>query len=127
MLPRYRLPTILLAALATLAIPGGAPAAAGRIGPPVGSYNLTTVDEESRLAASFAVREQGRRESRTLKLLAITRAEKQVVAGLNFRVTLTVQSGGRNREARAVVFRSLDRYHELVSWDWLPPPATPKP
>ena len=93
----------------------------------MGSYNLTTVDEESRLAASFAVREQGRRESRPLKLLAITRAEKQVVAGLNFRLTLTVQSGGRNREARAVVFRSLDRYQELVSWDWLPPPATPKP
>lgn len=127
MLTRSRLSTILLAAVATLAFPGGDPAAAGRIGPPVGAYNPTTVDDESRLAANFAVREQARRESRTLKLLAITRAEKQVVAGLNFRLMLTVQSGGRTREARAVVFRSLDRYQELVSWDWLPPPAVPNP
>ena len=97
------------------AAPGVAPA------PPMpGSYQATTrIGPEEREAAKVAVRERALQERTTLRLVAIERAERQVVAGLNYRLRLRVELGGQPRMAEAVVYRNLQGQHELRSWQWL--------
>jgi hypothetical protein len=68
-------------------------------------------------AARFAVREVSAREGRRVSLVAVTRAEKQVVAGMNYKLRLSVREGGRTREVSAVVFRDLKGAYKLTSWD----------
>lgn len=68
-------------------------------------------------AARFAVSEEGRRLKRAVSLLAVRRAEQQVVAGLNYRLTLSVRYGGRTREVRALVYQNLKDAYSLTSWE----------
>lgn len=97
------------------------PAAAGARGqkPPVaGGYaEASAQDPEVLKAARFAVREEGRRLGRALTLLAVRRAETQVVAGLNYRLRLSVGYGGRAREVSAVVYRNLGGAYSLSGWE----------
>jgi hypothetical protein len=88
--------------------------------PPVGAYAATTVTRETLDAATFAVRERARVEGRSLRLLEVASAEKQVVAGLNFRMTLRVARGREAQAARVVVYRPLQGSLALTSWEWLP-------
>ncbi len=93
--------------------------------PMVGGYSsVETTKDDVKSAADFAVGEQSRRESGILTLTAISKAEKQVVAGLNYRLTLTVTKGKVARDANVVVFHALDSHYELTSWEWLPPGQT---
>lgn len=86
--------------------------------PLVGGYSEASAqDREVQRAARFAVREEGRRVGRALTLLAVRRAETQVVAGLNYRLRLSVGYGGRAREVSAVVFKSLRGAYSLSSWE----------
>lgn len=88
--------------------------------PPVGAYATTGITAEVREAAEFAVREQARLERRSLRLLGVAGAERQVVAGLNFRMTLRVAQGREARQARVVVYRPLQGGLQLTAWEWLP-------
>ena len=67
-------------------------------------------------AAEFAVREQSRRARSPVTLVSIKRAETQVVAGLNFRLVLSVRSVGRVRDVSAEVFRNLRQRFSLTRW-----------
>jgi hypothetical protein len=87
--------------------------------PPVGSFAATGVTTEIRDAAAFAVRERARVEGRSLRLLEVASAERQVVAGLNFRMTLRVARGREAQAARVVVYRPLQGSLQLTSWEWL--------
>ena len=99
--------TILLTTSAWSQIPGGySPAAVN--------------DPDVQAAAKFAVKFRDPH----LKLLGIEKAQQQVVAGQNFRLTLKVDEDGIVRVADAVVYRRLDGKHELTSWQWQP--AKPK-
>jgi hypothetical protein len=93
--------------------------ASARQTPPLaGGYSDASV-RESRVveAARFAVREESSREGRRVSLVAVRRAEKQVVAGLNYRLRLSVRAGGRARDVTAVVYRNLKGAYSLTSWE----------
>jgi len=91
---------------------------AARQNPPMaGGYSEASArDPEVQRAARFAVREEGRRLGRAVSLLAVRRAEKQVVAGLNYRLSLSVRYGGRTREVSALVYQNLRGAYSLTEW-----------
>jgi hypothetical protein len=74
-------------------------------------------------AAEFAVKEQGRKQENKINLLSVERAERQVVAGTNYRMCLKVeiedeeQNVDATQEVKVVVFRSLKNEYSLKSWD----------
>lgn len=87
---------------------------------PGGFFASQTSDPHVLAAAKFAVASRDPQ----LKLLGVERAQQQVVAGANFRLTLKLEDHGTNRLAEVVVWRKLDGTHELTSWQWQP--AKPK-
>jgi len=84
-----------------------------------GAYAPAKLTEDVKMAADFALREESKREVIGLKLVSISKAEKQIVAGVNFRLTLEVNKGGSTRVANVVVFRDLKSRYQLTSWKWL--------
>jgi len=92
--------------------------------PIVGGYSpVAATDPDALAAAKFAVAKQDAK----LTFQALDKAARQVVAGMNYRLTLRVLDAGKPRLAEAVVWRKLGNAgHELTSWKWLdvpPPPA----
>lgn len=88
-------------------------------GVPGGYQRVELNKPEVKAAADFAVQEQAKREDSALQLKAIVEAEEQVVAGMNYRLTLTVAKGDQTQKANAEIFRALDSHYELKSWEWL--------
>ena len=79
-------------------------------------------DAEALAAAKFAVNAHDPK----LKFQRIGKVQRQVVAGLNYEITIEVTDNGKERTADAVVWRKLDGTHQLTSWKWVgeaPPPA----
>jgi hypothetical protein len=110
----------LLTAVAAAALCVAFVEASARQTPPLaGGYGEASVGERRVLeAARFAVREESRRERRRVSLVAVRRAEQQVVAGMNYRLRLSVRTvGGRARDVRAVVYRNLNGVYSLTSWE----------
>ena len=91
----------------------------GGAGMPGGFAPAKIDSDEVRRAAAFAVQNEAKAEGVMLELKTIVEAQQQVVAGMNYRLTLKLNSGGKTTDARAVVFRGLDQHYELKSWDWL--------
>jgi len=90
--------------------------------PPMpGSYQAAAVDEEVRDIARFAVRTERQQAGGRLKLLNVLDCERQVVAGLNYRLRLAVRRDGKPATASALVFAALDGSRTLVSWTWEAP------
>lgn len=87
--------------------------------PPGGFGAVTQITPEIQSAADFAVRTQAKAEALKLTLVKITQVESQVVAGMNYRLTLELTSSGQPRTAKAVVYRTLEGQHQLTSWEWL--------
>ena len=84
-----------------------------------GSYSQANVnDAETKAAAEFAVAEQGRKEGVDLSLAEIDQAQKQVVAGLNYKMCLKVKSGSTTKTAVAVVYKNLQQQYSLTSFQW---------
>ena len=86
---------------------------------PGGFSAVAVSDAQVQAAAKFAVATHDAK----LKFQAVEKAQRQVVAGMNYRLTLKVDDRGTNRVAEAVVWQKLDGKHELTSWKW----ATAKP
>lgn len=84
-----------------------------------GGYAPAKLTEDVKGAAAFAVREEAKREGVEFKLVSISKAEKQIVAGVNFRLALAVKRSGLTRVANVVVFRDLKSRYSLTSWQWL--------
>jgi cystatin-C len=91
-------------------------------GPKVGGYAKASVtDKDVVAAAEFAIKAQSEESQPSkLELLKILRAEQQVVAGVNYRLTLKVKHGGSERTAEATVWWQAWRPnpYQLSSWDW---------
>jgi len=89
--------------------------------PIVGGYKVVATDDQEVVAAAeFAVGEQGRKQESTITLVSIEKAERQVVAGTNYRLCLKVSSGDdaeETQEIKVVVFRSLQKQYSLKSWE----------
>ena len=83
-----------------------------------GGYSSMAADNKDIIAAAaFAVRKQSEHEKKLIKLITISQAEKQVVAGVNYRLTLIVEVGVLNRTVKAVVFQDLKSNDKLISWE----------
>ena len=81
-----------------------------------GGFSPAVANDEGALAAAkFAANAHDAK----LAFVSIEKAERQVVAGLNYKLTIKVTDGGKARRADAVVWRKLDGTHALTSWKWL--------
>jgi hypothetical protein len=92
--------------------------------PIVGGYKtVSTDDPEVVEAAEFAVSERSEKNSVSLQLVSVERAERQVVAGTNFKLCLKVaiadeeDDANETQDVQVVVFRSLQKEYSLKSWD----------
>ncbi|MBX3289216.1 MAG: hypothetical protein KF855_07705 [Acidobacteria bacterium] len=86
--------------------------------PVVGSYQKAKKSDKAvKEAADFAVKGQGE----NFRLIKISKAEKQVVAGVNFRVRLRVAEKGGDNESKyyvtAVIYRDLEGKFSVTSWE----------
>ena len=84
----------------------------------VGGYREVPVDDKAVIAAAdFAVETKSKKDK--VALDKIVKAESQVVAGTNYRLLLSVRTGGGIRQAEVVVWQKLDRTLELTRWKWM--------
>jgi hypothetical protein len=83
-----------------------------------GNYRAAAKDDAQIVrAANYAVEARNKaQKGALLKFVAVERAEKQVVAGTNYRLCLTVKTGGANEQATAVIYQNLQNKYELTSW-----------
>ena len=82
--------------------------------PIVGGWSRAAVDEDARAAAVFATQQTGHREAGLARIDAL---ERQVVAGMNYRMRITLTDKSR---WDAVVWRRLDGTISLTSLMPLP-------
>lgn len=93
-----------------------------------GFAKSSVTEKEVQDAAAYAIEAQaktmhGQRDGRStkLELIKILAAEKQVVAGMNYRLKLQVKVNGKDKLADAVVWWQAWRKpnpYELTSWKW---------
>jgi hypothetical protein len=90
----------------------------------VGGYKPAPTDDSDVLeAAEHALSERGEKEGVSLKLVSVERAEKQVVAGINYRLCLKVAADGEDddsgetQDVKVMVHRSLQKEYSLKSWE----------
>ena len=94
-------------------------ASAQRVG---GFKEISQSDPGAVAAAQFAVGAQARKTDATIELVSVEQAERQVVAGMKYRLCLAITTSGEEDEAdvtinvRVVVFYSLKRVYTLSSW-----------
>lgn len=96
-------------------VPGGKAAA------PVSSREVAAAAAFAVEAQAQALRQAGGGQPVSLDLVRILAAEQQVVAGMNYYLTLRVKHNGQEKTADAVVWwqswREPDPY-QLTSWTW---------
>lgn len=84
-----------------------------------GGWSAAPVDDERvKLAAQSAVTAQAAREGKPFELKSIAAVERQVVAGINYRLRLVVIRDGGDAAAAAIVWGKLNGSYELTSWTW---------
>lgn len=86
--------------------------------PPIaGGFAPTSISNpDVKLAAKAAVMQHGAKEKESIRLVGIERAEQQVVAGMNYRMTLKIKRGAKAERVKAVVYRDLGGRFALSSW-----------
>lgn len=90
-----------------------------RAQPAPGSYRrIATNEKEVRKAAKYAVKQEQRKSEKRYSLRNIVSAERQVVAGLNYRLCLNLKSDGEEKTAEAVIYKNLQQQYALTSWEW---------
>jgi hypothetical protein len=84
-----------------------------------GGWSTVAVDDARvKLAARQAVAAQASIDGTELTLVAIEDAQRQVVAGINYQLKLSVKKGNRQQRADATVWGKLDGTYELTAWTW---------
>lgn len=72
-----------------------------------GAYSEFPADHtETKAVAEFAVKAEAAQEKKTLTLVKVERAEKQIVAGTNYRLILRVRDGASSKLAHALSFEA---------------------
>lgn len=99
----------------------GASEESAKAKPPVaGGYSKAdTLATDVMAAADFAAAEQNKKDDNNLRVVAVKKAEKQVVAGMNYRLCIEVQTGGDEGEkyfAQTTVYQNLQQAYSLSSW-----------
>lgn len=99
-------------------IPDGVPGLSAQEVPLAGGYReVSQVAPEAMSAARFAIRAESRRERARISLVSIERAERQVVAGLNYRLLLRISVNGTMRNVKAEVYQDLRQRYSLSLWE----------
>lgn len=94
----------------------GAAICSAQPGRAVGGFRDTgKTDETVVAAANFAVQTQAQQDA-TLELVRIQRAERQIVAGSNYRLCLDVKSKKKPEQATATVYLNLQNEFSLSDW-----------
>lgn len=90
----------------------------------VGGYKKIAVSDAGAVAAAnFAVTEQGEKQEATIELTSVEKAERQIVAGTNYKLCLQVNIADGNSDepvsqfVNAVIFKSLKNEFSLKSWE----------
>ena len=106
-----------LAAL-LVAVTGSALSVSSQPSPPiVGGYSAASVKEpEVVKAAQFAVKTKAKNTRLKMALLSIQSAEKQAVAGMNYRVVLKVKAAAKPQRVKATVYKDLQGKYSLSEW-----------
>jgi hypothetical protein len=85
-----------------------------------GGYGEAGVkDKAVRRAAAVAIRQQAKRERHSVTLIKINKAEQQVVAGMNYRLCMSVRRGrhGHVHTVTAVVYEPIRKSMRLTNWE----------
>jgi len=83
----------------------------------VGGYSAVSVKDREVIAATrFAVQARRKVAKSKMVLVAIHGAEKQVVAGMNYRIRFNVKNDSKIQSIRAVVYKDLKGKYSLSSW-----------
>jgi hypothetical protein len=85
---------------------------------PGGWSPIVVDDARVKLAARQAVDAQASIDGTELTLVAIEDAQRQVVAGINYQLKLSVKKGDRQQRANATVWGKLNGSYELTAWAW---------
>ena len=103
---------------------GSAAVGARRQGLKVGGYKVVATDApEVVSAAKFAVAARARAKETEIRLVSVEAAERQTVAGANYRLCLKVEEADTENNVdvtetvRAVVYKSLKNEYALRSWE----------
>ena len=94
-----------------------APACAQAEPPLPGGFSEVKPDQQTQAVANFAVGEISKKLNEPLALKDIVSAERQVVAGLNYRFELNLTKNNQPYRVRASVWHRLDGTMELTSWN----------
>lgn len=91
--------------------------------PMVGGYSTVETDSAEVLAAAkSAVKAQAKKQRTKIKLSGISKAERQVVAGSNYRLCLQIETTEKGKKTavpqtiQTVVFLNLKQKYSLTSW-----------
>jgi len=91
--------------------------------PITGGYNSADVtDAQIISAAKYAVKAQAKKQRAKIKLTAVKKAERQVVAGLNYGLCLQVEVIEKGKKTavpqtvQTVVYQNPKQKYELTSW-----------
>ena len=90
--------------------------------PIVGGYAKTNAAAKNVVAAAkFAVQKRAKTRKATITLLSIKNAEKQVVAGLNYKICMQVSVKINSKKTvkqivQVVVYRNLKNAYSLTNW-----------
>jgi hypothetical protein len=97
---------------------------AAAFGQRAGGYiEIPNSDKGAKAAALFAVKAESDKTGKTQTLRSIAHAERQIVAGTNYRLCLRVISAGEEDEAeiihfvKTVVYMDLKGVYKLTSWE----------
>ncbi|MFO7666227.1 MAG: cystatin domain-containing protein [Desulfobacterales bacterium] len=88
-------------------------------GPMVGGYSKIAVDDNEVVkATNFAIKTQESILGRDteITLIEISKASRQVVAGMNYRMLLKVKVGDKEEIVEVVVWKQLSGEYALTSW-----------
>jgi hypothetical protein len=82
-----------------------------------GGYSDTPVtSKEVKAAAAVAIADHNKATKDSAKLVSITKAQLQVVAGLNYRICMKIKVNGKVRRVTAVVYKDLKQKSSLSMW-----------
>lgn len=103
-------------AVAVLGLVFGCAAAQAQI--KTGGYKeISKTDAGAVAAADFAITAQSKKTGYTFELLELIKAERQVVAGTNYRLCMQVAADGDEPfYVQAVVYFDLKKNYKLTSW-----------
>jgi len=115
----FRVVPVVLAVVASAAVcsPPASIQAAEKA-PVVGGYSAVSVKDREVIAATrFAVQTRRKAQKSKMVLVLIHSAEKQVVAGMNYRMYFTVKNDGKLQNIGAKVYKDLKGKYSLSSWE----------